>query len=579
MLRPLDDTARAWVAATLDRLTLPERVGHLLMPWVLGGYTARDSKAFDRVAQWVEEDSVGGLLVSVGTPHSYAALTNAAQERATQNGGVPLLVASDMENGTGMRIARSYALPYVLPLGGGTLFPPMMGFGAVRDNPEALVQEMAAALAGEALAVGVHMTFGPVADVNVNPANPIISTRAFGEDPEAVGRLAAAYVRGARQAGLLTCGKHYPGHGDTAEDTHLETPVITHSMDRLEAVELPPFQQVIDAGVDGIMTAHIAVTGVEGADAPPATLSRFFLTEVLRERMGFTGLVFTDALNMGGAAKAYPPGEVGVRAVEAGADVLTFPLNVRATRNAVLAAVASRRLTEERIEASVQRILEAKARAGLHVRDACVSLDAVDRIVATRAHHALAGKAASRAVTLVRDEHGTVPLLAERQRVLSVTYADAEDLPAGNAFDADLAKRHAVTSVRMDARASADEFAALRQQAADADAVVVAIYLSPRNFKGSVGANDRFTAFVNELAGEGDSARPKPFVVVSCGNPYLLSAFPAAPAYLLAWGGDVVCQKAAARALLGTAAITGRLPISLPPFHQRGDGLDREVRQ
>lgn len=203
MLRPLDDSSRTWVAATFARLTLPERVGHLLMPWVLGGYTARDSKAFDRVARWVEEDGVGGLLVSVGTPHSYAALTNAAQERA----GVPLLVASDMENGTGMRIARSYALPYVLPLGGGTLFPPMMGFGAVREDAEALVEAMAEALAREALAVGVHMTFGPVADVNVNPANPIISTRAFGEDPEAVGRLAAAYVRGAQQAGLLTCGK------------------------------------------------------------------------------------------------------------------------------------------------------------------------------------------------------------------------------------------------------------------------------------------------------------------------------------------------------------------------------------
>ncbi|MEM8556654.1 MAG: glycoside hydrolase family 3 N-terminal domain-containing protein [Bacteroidota bacterium] len=516
---------------------------------------------------------MGGLLVSVGTPHSYAALTNAVQERASLNDGVPLLVGSDMENGTGMRIARSYALPYVLPLGGGTLFPPMMGFGAVQDDPEALVEEMAAALAREALAVGVHMTFGPVADVNVNPANPIISTRSFGEDPEAVGRLAAAYVRGAQRAGLLTCGKHYPGHGDTAEDTHLETPAIAHGMDRLEAVELPPFQQVIDAGVDGIMTAHIAVTGVEGPDAPPATCSPFFLTEVLRERMGFGGLVVTDALNMGGAAKAFGPNELALRALEAGADVLTYPHDVRAVRAAILEAVAAGRLSEDRIAASARRVLEAKARAGLHARDARVSLDAVDTVIATRAHHALAGEAASRAITLVRDEHGAVPLTAERQRVLSVTYADAEDLPAGKAFDADLAKYHAVTSVRMDARSGTGEFDALRQHAAEADVVVAAIYLSPRNFKGSVGANDRFTSFVNELAAEGI-----PLVVVSCGNPYLLSAFPDTPAYLLAWGGDVVGQKAAARALLGTAAITGRLPISLPPFHGRGEGLERAVR-
>ncbi|MEM6782917.1 MAG: glycoside hydrolase family 3 N-terminal domain-containing protein [Bacteroidota bacterium] len=577
-MRPaLDTDAQAWVDATLARLTLPEQVGQLLMPWLLGGYTARDSAAFDRLARWVEDDKVGGLLVSVGTPHSYAALTNAAQEMATQDDGVPLLVASDMENGTGMRIARTYALPYVLPLGGGTLFPPMMALGALAnttasDGAEAQVEAMAAVLAREARAVGVHMTFGPVADVNVNPVNPIISTRSFGENPEAVGRLAAAYVRGAQREGLLTCGKHYPGHGDTALDTHLDTPAIPHGMARLDAVELPPFQSVIDAGADGIMTAHIAVTGVEGPDAPPATCSRFFLTDVLRGQMGFDGLVFTDALNMGGVAGIYDPDELALRALEAGADVLTYPHDARAVRQAVVRAVESGRLSLERIAASARRVLEAKARAGLHARSPMVSLDAVGSVVATRAHRALAATLAAQSVTLVRDAHAVLPLPAERQHILSVTYADPEDLPAGHAFDAVLAEVHAVTSLRLDARSGAEAYDRLRRRAADADLVVVTLYLSPRNFKGSVGATARFARTVSDLIGMGF-----PLVVVACGNPYVLSSLPDVPAYLLAWGGDAVCQKAAARALLGHAPITGRLPISLPPNHVRGTGLDREA--
>ncbi|MEM8599592.1 MAG: glycoside hydrolase family 3 N-terminal domain-containing protein [Bacteroidota bacterium] len=574
MLAPLDDDARTWVDATLRRLTLPEQVGQLLMPWLLGGFTARDSKAFECLARWVREEGVGGLLVSVGTPHSYAALTNAAQTLAN----VPLLVASDMENGTGMRLARNYALPYVLPLGGGTLFPPMMGLGAISKDAETAVEAMATALAREARAVGVHMTFGPVADVNVNPANPIISTRSFGEEPATVGRLAAAYVRGAHSEGLLTCGKHFPGHGDTALDTHLVMPTIAHGMERLEAVELPPFQAVIDAGVDAVMTAHIAVTGVEGPDAPPATCSRFWLTEVLRERMGFEGLIVTDALNMGGATQAFGPDELAIRAVEAGADVLTYPHDVRAVRDAILTAVQTGRLSQERVEASARRVLAAKARAGLHTRPPQVSLDAVDTVVATRRHYDLAANVATRSVTLARDARRAVPLPVDRQRVLSVTYADTEDLPAGHAFDAHLATRHAVTSSRIDGRAGDAEFAEIRGHAAEATAVIVSLYLSPRNFKGSVQATTRFTDFLGELAAAASVSRPRTVVAISFGSPYVLSALPDEIAYLLAWGGDPVCQKAAARALLGDAAITGRLPISLPPALVRGDGLVREAR-
>ncbi|MEP0548705.1 MAG: glycoside hydrolase family 3 protein [Rhodothermales bacterium] len=558
-----------WVERTLAALTLHEKIGQLLMPWVGGEYVALDSPEFDRIRAWVEEDGVGGLILSMGLPHSYAAKLNAAQERAA----VPLLVASDMENGAGMRLARSYALPTLLTQGGATVFPPLMAFGATGD--ETLAERLGEVMGREARAVGVHMTFGPVLDVNSNPANPIINTRSFGEDPEAVARHGRAYIRGARAAGLMTTGKHFPGHGDTDTDSHIELPTIGVDRAALDAVHLPPFRAAIDEGVDGIMTAHIAVVGVEGPDAPPATLSPYFMTDVLRNELCFDGLLFTDALNMGGVANRYGAAESAVLALEAGADVLLYPIDVRGAAEAVADAVVSGRIKEARIDRSVRRLLSAKARAGLH-EERLVALDAVDRAVGVRAHHAFAREVAERSLTLARDADGLVPIPAAARRVLSITYAEADDLLAGRVFDGVLSAAatdgvgRTVASIRADARTMPHEIEALRAQAEDADLVVVSMYVSPRNYQGSVAAEGAFSRFVEALAASGT-----PTVVVSFGSPYLLSGFPSVSTYLLAWGGEEVSQRAAARALLGAAAIGCRLPISLPPFHEAGEGLAR----
>ena len=547
---------------TLAALSLREKVGQLIMPWVGGEYVARDSEAFDQVRRWVEEDGVGGLILSMGSPHSYAAKLNAAQRCAA----VPLLVASDMENGAGMRMARSYALPHLLPQGGATVFPPLMAFGAA--GAVDLTERLGEVIGREARAVGVHLTFGPVLDVNSNPANPIINTRSFGEDPAAVGRHGRAYVRGARAAGLMTTGKHFPGHGDTDTDSHVSLPVIRTDRAALDTVNLPPFRDAIAEGVDAIMTAHIAVVGVEGEGAPPATLSRHFMTEVLRNELGFDGLLFTDALNMGGVAERYGATEAPVRALEAGADVLLYPLDVGEAVRAVVEAVETGRITEEQIDRSVRRVLGAKARLGLHERRT-VALGDVDRIVNTRAHQALANEVAARSITLVRDDRDLVPLPG--RRVLAVTYADADDLPAGLAFAGTLrGLGYEVTAARVDARTTPAEFEALGAQAAAADVVLASAYVSPRNYKGSVAAEDGFARFVERLGAGG-----APVVAVSFGSPYLLAEFPSVPAYALAWGGDEVCQRAAARALAGAAPIGGVLPVSLPPFYDAGAGLSR----
>lgn len=554
---------RAWVERTLAGLTLRQKVAQLVIPWVGGEYAAVDSPEFERVAKWVEEDGVGGVIISIGLPHSYAAKLNELQRRAR----VPLLVTTDMENGPGMRLAGVYSLPHLLPQGGGTVFPPVMALGAA--GSDSLAFQAGRVVADEARAVGVHLTFGPVLDVNSNPANPIINTRSFGEDPERVARLGSAFVRGVRSGGLMTVAKHFPGHGNTATDSHIDLPVIAADRARLDAVELVPFRAAAEAGIDGMMIAHIAVTGVEGSGAPPASVSRHFVTEVLKDQLGFGGLVFTDAMDMGGVTRRYGATEPLVLALEAGADVLLQPLDVAAGIDAVVAAVRSGRVPEARIDRSVRRVLEAKARLGLPAAR-LVALDDVDERVGTRPHRAVAAEIARRSITLARDGRGLVPL-APGRRVLSVTYAEVADLLAGRAFDRELAAGGArVSSARVDDRTGAAEFAALRRRADSADVVVASAYVSPREHRGTVGAGGGFPAFVEAL-----SAAGKPVVAVTFGSPYLVSAFPSVPAYLLAWGGAEVSQQAAARALAGSAPITGTLPISIPPSLPRGTGIRR----
>ena len=562
----LDAEAQAWVERTLASLSLREKAGQLVFPWTGGEYIATDSPEMDRLLEWVERDGIGGVVISIGLPHSYAAKLNAIQQRAK----VPLLVTTDMENGPGMRLSGAYALPTLLPMGGGTSFPPTMGLGAAGSDE--LAYEAGRITAREARAVGVHLTFAPVLDVNSNPLNPIINTRSYGEEPEAVARLSSAFLRGLHANGLMAAGKHFPGHGDTEADTHIGFAAIRADRARLDSVELVPFRAAVEAGVDGMMAAHISVTGVEGPEAPPVSLSPHFVTRVLREEMGFGGLVFSDAMDMGAVTRRYGRTEPLLRALEAGVDVLLQPLDAHEAVDSVVAAVQAGRISEARLDASVRRVLQAKARAGLH-RARTVPLEAVDEIVGTRANHQVAQRVAERSITLARDERNLVPL-ARGARILSVTYADAADLPAGRAFDRELARAgHAVRSVRVDPQTPPEAYARIAALADSADVVLASAYVPPREHTGSVGARGGFPSFVTALA-----ARGVRVAAVSFGSPYVITSYPTALAYLLAWGGADVSQRAAARALAGEAAITGRLPVTIPPGLPRGAGLTREVR-
>ena len=556
-----------WVEQTLASLSLREKVGQLIMPWVGGEYAPVGSPEYEQVRKWVEDDKVGGLVLSIGMPLSYAAKLNEMQRRAK----LPLLIASDMENGAGMRMGNIYAFPSLLPQGGGTVFPPVMALGAA--GSEDLAYKLGAVLGREARAVGVQINFGPVLDVNSNPLNPIINTRSFGEDPASVSALATAYIRGARSAGLMTTGKHFPGHGDTGTDSHIDLPVITADREHLNRIDFPPFEAAIKEGIDGIMTAHIAVVGVLGENAPPATLSPVFMTQILRKELGFHGLLFTDAMTMGGISRKYGATEPLIMALNAGADILLMPRGVPEAIETIVNGVQSGRVEQARVDDAVRLILTTKAKGGL-IEGRLVSLDAVDSVVNVPENAAIAKEIAERSITLARDDTGVVPLRPEDRRILSVTYAGSTDVLAGRIFNEELASaRKTVRRVSVDARTPDAEWAALRASADSFDVVLASAYVLPVESAGSVQIGGGFPGFVESIAASG-----KRIAAISFGSPYLLSAFPSVPTYLLAWGGAPLSQRAAARAMLGNTAITGHLPVSLPPSLKVGDGLVREAR-
>lgn len=548
---PLDAEADAWVEATLAQLDLRQRVAQLVMPWIRGGSIPRNSEEFRRIRRWIEQDRVGGLIVSRGSIDEFAPMMNALQSFAP----VPLLIVSDLETGPGMRLT------------GGTNLPPAMAFGA--SGSESLAREAGRITAVEARAAGIHMTLGPVLDVNSNPFNPIINTRSFGEDPVLVGRMAAAWIEGAKEGGLLTAGKHFPGHGATEVDSHVGLPTVNATRAELDALDLVPFDIAIDAGMDGVLVGHIAVPEIDGQAGVAASMSAGVVGGILREDLAFDGLVFTDALNMGAITRHHTVAEASIRALLAGADVLLQPPGERAVIDAIVAAVESGRLPRERIDESARRVLRAKAVARLHT-------DPGVRAAGGRppaAHGNLAGRLATASLTLARDHADLVPLPADARRILHVAYAGSGTSFSGGTVNTLLrGAGRTVDAASVGERTTAAAYRDLAARARRADLVIISANLVPREYL-PLALGAEFSRFAESLTAEG-----VPVVAVSFGSPYLLGSFPSVPTYLLAWSAGAAGQRAAARALLGEQAIEGRLPVSLPPHHGIGEGIQRAGR-
>ena len=400
----LDGEGRRWVEHTLKKMSLEEKVGQMLMTLERVRFQNAESDDLRALMEKVRRYHMGGLTLSVPVeggmlyktlPLEAATWTN----RLQQSSELPLLISADFERGVGMR------------LNAGTFFPAAMAFGATRQ-PE-LAERFGEISAQEARALGVHLNFFPVADVNSNPVNPIINTRSFGEDPQMVGDFVAAYIRGAKRFGLLTTAKHFPGHGDTATDTHLTMAIVNGDRTHLDKIELPPFQRAISAGVDAVMVAHVYVPALDPDPKRVGVTSPLVETDLLKKQLGFNGLVVTDAMDMNALEEVYPgragQGRAAVDAIKAGADVLLQASDLDAAYNGILNAVRSGELSEARIDASVRKLLEMKASLGLH-KSRTVDLNQVDALVAKPENVGFGQSVADRAVTLVRDNGHLLPL-------------------------------------------------------------------------------------------------------------------------------------------------------------------------
>ena len=553
-----------WAQGTLARMTLREKVGQLMMPFVLGNFAPEGSETHDRIVDVIEQEGVGGVIMSVGSPSEVAVKLNDLQ----QHSKYPLLVAADLESGAGFRFRGAVHIPTNIALGGATTFPSLMAFGATGEPRYAY--ELGRITALEARAMGVHVPFAPVLDVNNNPENPIINIRSFGEDPAAVANLGVSLIRGLQDHGAVSTGKHFPGHGDTETDSHLALPIIRVGRDRLDAVELVPFRAAIDAGMRGIMTAHIAVPEISG-ETIPATLSKQVLTGLLRNDLGFGGIVFTDAMDMVAVDRLFPRGESAVRAVQAGADVILMPRDVKQAVDAIIRAIDDGRLTEARIDESVGRLLRLKEDLGL-AEERAVPLEMIPRVVGVPEHMEIAREVAEHSITLIQNVRNLLPLLGTRRaQVMSVSFRNPGDVLSGRYFDARLRETYPRLVTRsVDEDTNSEAYESLLRRAGRSNLVVVSVY---SNYAGRVELPDATVDFVNQLA-----RRSITHVVISFGNPYLISLFPDAQAYLLAWSSAQVSQEAASEALFGGIPIRGRSPTGMDPFFAVGDGIQLPLK-
>ena len=563
-IRPtLAGPQRNWVDSTLASLSLRDRVGQMVMVWVLGDYTSNGDSSFAEVRRWIAQDHIGGVSMSLGTPVEVAAKINAMQRISR----VPLIASADLEPGLG-RLEGGLFSHYLLDAGSATVFPSNMAIAATGRDEDAY--DVARAIGEEARAVGIEIDFAPVVDVNNNPNNPVINTRSFGENPARVARMAALFVKGLQETGTIATAKHFPGHGDTDVDSHIGLPIVGATMPRLDSVELVPFRAAIKAGAGLVMTAHIALPAVAGDSSTPATLSPRIITGLLRDSLGFTGTTITDAMTMEGVGKGYTTEQSSVLAVQAGADILLKPSDPTKAIDAVVGAVERGEISRARIDSAARHVLALKARVGVN-HNRYVDLEALRDVVGSPAHRALAADIAQRAVTLLRDRDALVPMRGGR--ALIVQYAPETELKAGRVFAptllATLTGSRVVKISPLVSRQQLDSIAAPGQ---GIDRIIVAAYVRRIEGEGRFAMSQQVATWIDSLAKQ--TTGPK-VVVAAFGNPYLIRQFPNVGTYLVTYGVSDDLERAAARALLGAAPITGHAPISLPGFFQAGDGVLR----
>ncbi len=583
--QPIGTTTRAqerWADRTLRRLTLEEKIGQMIEVRGIMGYFNADDPAWQQLIADIRKYHLGAVHLSVNTdgplllrtePYEAAMTTNLLQQESRSK--VPLIFSVDFERGPSMRLASIEA------------FPQPMAFGATQNS--AYVEQFAKIVAEESRALGIEWNFYPIADVQVNPENPIINTRSFGEDPAEVSSMVAAYIRGSHEGGMLTTLKHFPGHGDTDTDSHLDLARVNAPLQRLHTVELPPFEAGIQAGSDAVMIAHVAFPALEPDPTKIATTSRKVVTGLLREQLGFKGVIVSDAMEMKGLTKLYPAdnnnpaGRAAVDAVKAGQDLLELPSDLDGTFNGLLQAVKSGEISRAQIDASVRRLLLVKAKVGLDTPGRhLVDLNQIQYSVGTPSSYALAQEVADHAVTLVRDENHMLPLdRGEHGQVLVVIFVSDAHGDDGRVLEHQIRLRiPGARVIYVDRRSAGVEAEGISALLPNARHVIAAVYSVSQPGPAEMAATS-----ASGLAAQGSAgilrnildAAGDRTVVVALGSPYSILNFPSERSYLCTYSWLPTSERSAAKALFGEIPIHGKLPVTLPGIAKRGDGIDKEA--
>jgi len=577
-----------WAEKTLHKLTLEEKVGQVFMIWCRASFLNVESPEYLQWREDMQKYHVGSFAMTVhvdgpfllrSEPYEAAELLN----RLQTDSKLPLLFAADFERGVSMRLMGTTVFPHAMAFGGDGKLEDAETFGSIT--------------ALEARAIGIHWNFFPDADVNSNPANPIINTRSFGEDPKQVGDLVTAYIKGAHEGGMLTTVKHFPGHGDTATDSHLGVASVNVDRAHLESIELPPFRQAIAAGVDSVMVAHVTVPALDSDPNHVATISPAIVSDLLEKQLGFKGIIVTDALDMAGLTHLFANniGRAAVEAFKAGNDLLLIPADFPASYNAMLQAVQSGEISRERLDHSVLKILNTKASLGL--QDArTVDVKAIPNLVGKPGNLAFGQQVADAAVTLVRDNGKLLPLKSPlknqgtakaglpytrqeetHNQVVAVLFSDDVRTDSGRAFGREFRARIPDAHViYVDPRIAAGMTDEVLKAVDEAKTVVAAVYVVPT--AGKVGNTVAMVDATGELLRRLLDHAAGKTAVVAMGNPYLAADFPKTENYMCTFSNATVSEVSAIKALFGEIAIRGHLPVSIPGVAQRGAGLERPVQ-
>ncbi|MGE5401484.1 MAG: glycoside hydrolase family 3 N-terminal domain-containing protein [Ignavibacteriales bacterium] len=543
-----------WVENTLKHMTLYEKCAQMIMPWVEAGFMNEDDKDYKRLVHLVKDLKVGGLIFFEGDIINQALLTNKMQQLSD----TPLLIAADFERGVGMRLKDAIEFPY------------NMAIGAADDT--SLTYQMGRIVGQETRVMGVQQNYAPMVDINNHAKNPIINIRSYSEDKDIIDRHMLAFLRGSQEENVLTTAKHFPGHGATDLDSHRDLPLLSQSREIFENNDLIPFEKAIGAGVKSVMIGHLEVPAYEPVAGLPATLSKHIVTDLLQKKLGFHGLIVTDAMNMRGVTRHFKPADATLRAVKAGVDLILYPPNEEAAISAIYGAVETGVISEERINTSVRKLLAAKKWLQLD-KNRFVDFDSVTKLLNKKSHLRLAQDIADKSITLVKNEGNAVPVNPGRfHKTACITLSDRIS-PSPYYFD-ELVKEKFKNAkqLTLSKKSGTREYSEALRLAKESDLVFVPIFVRVKAFSGKIDMPQEQINFINEI-----SALNKPVIFMSLGNPYILSDFPSVRTYLCSYGEPRVSQYAMLKAITGETSITGRLPISIPntPFRV-GSGIQVE---